>query len=90
MVTWRDKFLQSAMKYAGTLEMFLLPGVSFYLSRQLSRLQKQGAFSTYTMHTKRIGKWHYRIEVELDLTPKQLAYLLHSLQKQLNGFREVI
>jgi hypothetical protein len=42
----------------------------------------------YKTHTKRLGKFHYRIEVDLDLTGMQAIHLLGNLfPKQLSRCR---
>jgi transcription initiation factor IIE alpha subunit len=50
--------------------------VSFYVRRRLRRLKNRGLLINYRTRTKRIGKLHYKIEVELDLTPEQASRLV--------------
>lgn len=50
----------------------LLPSyVSFALRRRLRRWKKDGLILGYKTKTKRMGKLHYRVSVDLDVTPAQ-------------------
>ena len=57
--------------------------ISFFLGRRLSTWQKQGLLDNGKVKTKRLGKFHYKIEIELDLTQKQLNTLFSNIQKKL-------
>jgi hypothetical protein len=62
--------------------------VSFYLSRRLNQLKEQGLISDYKTQTHRLGKFHYRIEVDLDVNSGQALYILNELlPNQLTGVR---
>ena len=62
--------------------------ISLYLSRRLYRWKQQGLILSYKAHTKRLGKFHYKITVDLDVNPKQVHYVLsHLLPKQINVIR---
>ena len=59
------------------------PFISFFLERRLNKWQKQGFLDEYKVKTKRLGKFHYKIEVDLDLTKKQLDTVFSITQKKL-------
>jgi hypothetical protein len=62
--------------------------VSFYLGRRLNEWKEAGLISDYKTRTHRLGKFHYRIEVDLDVNSKQALYILNALlPNQLNGVR---
>jgi hypothetical protein len=62
--------------------------ITVYLNQRLHRYKEAGAITNYKTHTKRLGKFHYRIELDLDLTGKQAIHLLGNLfPKQLKRFR---
>ena len=53
--------------------------ISYYLGRTLRRWQQQGLIGNYKMQTKRLGKFHYRIEIELEVNEKQVHYVFANL-----------
>jgi hypothetical protein len=62
--------------------------ITLLMNQQLRRFKESGAISNYKTHTKRLGKYHYRIEMDLDLTGKQAIHLLGNLfPQQFNRFR---
>ena len=53
--------------------------ISYYMKRRLSEWKRQGLISGYEARTHRLGKFHYKIEVDLDLTSKQTLHVLRDL-----------
>ena len=53
--------------------------ISYYLTRRLGELKKQGLILDYKTRTKRIGKFHYKIQIDLDLSQKQAKHFLDDL-----------
>jgi hypothetical protein len=50
--------------------------MSFWLRRRLRGWKDRGLIDDYRVKTKRIGKFHYKVEVDLDLTSKQADWML--------------
>jgi hypothetical protein len=50
--------------------------VSFLLRRKLEEWKGKGLIDAYKVKTKRVGKFHYRIDVDLDFTPQQANWIL--------------
>ena len=50
--------------------------MSFWLRRRLRGWKDGGLIDDYRVKTKRIGKFHYKVEVDLDLTSKQADWML--------------
>ncbi len=50
--------------------------IAFVMHEQLHRYRDGGIISNYKTHTKRLGKYHYRVEIELELTDRQAVHLL--------------
>ncbi len=50
--------------------------VSYYLGRYLEKWKNQGLIIDYTLNSRRLGKLHYKVVVDLDLTPKQARELM--------------
>jgi hypothetical protein len=62
--------------------------ITLLMNQQLHRLEKAGVIGKYKTKTKRLGKFHYRVEIDLDLTGLQTIHLLGNLfPQQFNRFR---
>jgi hypothetical protein len=62
--------------------------ISYYLTRTLKEWKKQGLISEFETRTRRLGKFHYKIEIDLDLTSKQALHVLDDLlSNQLKSVR---
>jgi hypothetical protein len=53
--------------------------ITIYLNRRLRRFKESGAINNYKTHTKRLGKFHYRIMMDLDVTGKQATHLVGNM-----------
>jgi hypothetical protein len=53
--------------------------VSFWLRRRLKKWKNRGLIDDYKVKTRRIGKFHYKIEVDFDLSPEQTDYILSDM-----------
>ena len=62
--------------------------ITVLMNQQLHQFKERGAIGNYKTKTKRLGKYHYRIELDLDVTGMQAIRLLVNLfPKQLSMFR---
>ena len=62
--------------------------ITVLMNQQLHRFKEAGAVNSYKTKAKRLGKFHYRIEVDLDVTGMQAVHLLSNLfPRQFNRFR---
>ena len=62
--------------------------ITIAVNQQLHRFKELGAIGNYKTKTKRLGKFHYRIQIDLDLTGMQAIHFLGNLfPKQLSRFR---
>ena len=50
--------------------------ITYYLSRRLRELKNQGLISRFKARTRRLGKFHYKIEIDLDLSSHQAFHFL--------------
>jgi hypothetical protein len=57
--------------------------VSYYIGRQLRNWKNNNLILDYRTRTRRLGKFHYKIIVDLDLTPKQASRMLRMLRRRL-------
>jgi hypothetical protein len=75
------------MRIAFRFEPLAPTAITVYLNQQLHRYQEQGLICEYKTHAKRLGKYHYQIQVDLDVTGRQAAYLLRNFSRgQISGF----
>ncbi len=76
------------MRVAFVFEPLAPTAITALMNQQLRRYKDAGTIGKYKTHTKRLGKYHYRIEMDLDLTGMQAVHLLGNLfPKQLSRFR---
>jgi hypothetical protein len=76
------------MRVAFVFEPLAPTAITVLMNQQLRRFKEAGAIGKYKTHTKRLGKYHYRIVMDLDLTGMQAVHLLGNLfPKQLSRFR---
>lgn len=76
------------LRVAFVFEPLAPTAITLLMNQQLHRFKETCAIGNYKTHTKRLGKYHYRIEIDLDLTGMQAVHLLGNLfPKQLSMFR---
>ena len=76
------------MRVAFVFEPLAPTAITVLMNQQLHRFKEAGAIGNYKTHTKRLGKYHYRIVMNLDLTGIQAAHLLGNVfPKQISRFR---
>ena len=83
-----DSAVRVLMRVAFVFEPLAPTAITVLINQQLHRFKEAGAIGNYKTRTKRLGKYHYRIVMNLDLTGMQAAHLLGNLfPKQLSRFR---
>jgi hypothetical protein len=75
----REKLTGLLFRVALVFEPLAPTAISFFLGRRLNELKEQGLISDYKSRTQRLGKFHYRIEIDFDLSKKQAQYFLDDL-----------
>jgi hypothetical protein len=76
------------MRVAFVFEPLAPTAITVLINQQLHRFKEAGAIGDFKTRTKRLGKYHYRIVMNLDLTSMQAAHLLGNLfPKQISRFR---
>jgi len=58
--------------------------ISFFLGRKLKEWKNKRLIDDYNTKTERIGKFHYKIDMDLDLTPEQAKSILRKLVEKNN------
>jgi hypothetical protein len=62
--------------------------ITLLVNQQLHRFRNAEVIGKYKARTKRLGKFHYRIEIDLELTGNQAAHFLANLfPQQLSRYR---
>ena len=83
-----DSAIRVLLRVAFAFEPLAPTAITVLMNQQLHRFKEGGIIGDYTTHTKRLGKFHYRMEIDLDLTGMQAVHLLANLfPKQLSSFR---
>jgi len=76
------------VKVAFVLEPLAPRVIFYYLTQRLKEWKKQGLISEFQTKIRRLGKFHYKIEVDLDVTSKQTLHVLDDiLPSQLKSVR---
>jgi hypothetical protein len=87
----RERFTGLIVRAALFFEPLAPTAISFYMGRRLNELKEKGMISDYKTRTQRLGRFHYKIEVDLDVDSKQVLHILDDLlPNQLNGIRRWI
>lgn len=56
--------------------------ISYFLSRKLHEWKQKGLILGYEIHTKRLGKFHYKVSVNLDVNANQAHhFFVHVLPR---------
>ncbi len=63
------------------------PFISFWLQRRLNNWKKRAIIDGYKVATTRIGKFHYRVEVNLNVNAQQTRWMLENILDRLGTRR---
>ena len=74
-----SRFYSLLVRFAFVLEPISPRFVSFLLGKKLKEWKNKQLISGYKTKTKRIGKFHYKIDMDLDLTSEQARSILQRL-----------
>jgi len=76
------------LRLAFAFEPLAPPAISFYLSRRLNELKDRGIIGNYKTRARRLGKFHYTVQIDMDLTGEQAFHVMDDmLPKQLKHLR---
>ncbi len=67
------------LRVAFAFEPLAPTGIVIVMNQQLHRFKEAGAICDYKTHAKRLGKFHYLIELDLDVSGMQALHLLTNL-----------
>jgi hypothetical protein len=59
--------------------------VSFWLRRRLKKWKSRGLIDAYRVNTRRVGKFHYRIILDLELNRRQAERIKDELMRIIFG-----
>ncbi len=76
------------LRIAFAFEPLAPTAITVLINQQLHRYKEGGIIGEYKAHTKRLGKYHYRLDLDLDLTGMQAAHLMANIfPRRLSRFR---
>ncbi len=82
-----ESVVKVMLRIAFRFEPLAPTAIALLVHEQLHRYRDGGIISDYKTHTRRLGKYHYRIEVDLEVTGMQAAHLLANIfPKQLSRY----
>jgi hypothetical protein len=67
------------VRLAFAFEPLAPPAISFYLSRRLNQLKERGIIGNYKTRARRLGKFHYTVEIDMDLTGEQAFHVIDDM-----------
>ena len=70
------------LRVAFVFEPLAPTAITVLMNQRLHRFKEAGSIGEYKTHTKRLGKYDYRIQINLDLTGMQAVHLLGNLFPQ--------
>jgi hypothetical protein len=76
------RFFPLLVRLFPVIEPFLPRYISSNLRRQLKKWKESGLILDYKVRTRRLGRLHYKIAVDMDLTGEQMAVILRELSNQ--------
>jgi hypothetical protein len=77
-----NKFASLFARAFPLLEPLVPRYISANLRRRFRKLKTRGLILDYQIRTRRLGRLHYKITVDLDLTTEQTAVILRELSNQ--------
>jgi hypothetical protein len=80
-----SRFQSFLVKFGFFFEPVASPFLSLFLKRQLGKWKKNKSISDYEAKVRRVGKFHYNIEMNIDLTPEQSKGVLRNLIAEIFG-----
>ena len=88
MAVVSERLMSVLFRVAFAFEPLAPQAISYFLRRTLRDWKRQGLISDYGTRTKRLGKFHYRIEADLEVNEKQVHYILgHLLVRRFKTLR---
>jgi len=79
-----SRFFSFLVRFAFIFEPISPRFVSFFLGRKLKEWKNRRLIDDYKAKTKRIGKFHYKIDVDLSLTSEQVRNVIAGLVTKSN------
>ncbi len=78
-ISMNPKLMNFLVRVALAFEPLAPTAISYYLSRTLRDWEMQGLIKDYRAHTRRLGKFHYRVEIDVEVNSKQAHYILNNI-----------
>ena len=61
--------------------------VSYYIGRTMKKWKQRNLILDYKTRTKRLGKFHYKIQIDVNLNSQQTAHILDKWTNKLKNAR---
>ena len=87
MASVGERVFRQLLRAAFVFEPLTPRVVSYYLARRLKKWKQQGLILDYKTRTKRLGKFHYKTQIDLDLNSDQAVHIFGDLSNKLKRVR---
>ena len=85
-ITLSPRLTRFLLRLGFAFEPLAPTAISYFLVRYLRDWYKQGLISDYRARTKRLGRFHYQVEIDVEVNEKQANYVFdHYLARRING-----
>ncbi len=87
------RFAPFIVRFVYLFEPLSTPFISYFVKRTLSRWKNSGLIEEYRTATSRIGRFHYAVNLDIDLTSEHTRRIIREvydwINEQLDYLREV-
>ena len=78
-MSFRERFLSFLINFASVFEPIAARFISYYVRRELKEWKEKGLILEYKTKTRRIGKFHYKTQIDVILSSEQAHFVLSDL-----------
>jgi hypothetical protein len=83
-----QSFTRVLLRIVFVFEPLAPTAIMLLINQQLKRFKDSGVIGSFKTKTKRLSKYHYKIEIDLDLSGVQAVHLIGNLfPQQINSYR---
>jgi hypothetical protein len=82
-----ERVFRQLLRVTFVFEPFAPRAISYYLAQRLKKWKQQGLILDYKTRTKRLGKFHYKTQIDLNLNSNQAVHILGDLFNKLKKVR---
>ena len=85
IASFREQFFGILLRLGFFFEPLAPPAISFFINRKFGEFKERGLIGDYSTETHRLGKFHYKVEIDMEINDKQTAHFLDEIYARLEG-----